>query len=290
MAGSRNDATSTDDVERGAPRSRVEPFASLLGVETDAEVARRAGVSPETARIYRVRHGIPSASSRTREWHAAAERERAAPRDELPPEYTGSKGKNPEKRAEDPVRPAATLSEPSRPEPASDAPFRRGGQASPIDAHFHTLGKVSDSEVARLAGVSTAAVSQYRRRRGIPSSVAAGGVAQDALAAAAKPASAAVPVAQPAPAPAAAPPAAAPPAAAPPAAAPPAAAPVLAPGSQERGAPRAVAWLAVVRRGDAEQSYIVIGSDVSDAATRAVRLVEAGSEVLSVTRHMDALV
>lgn len=266
MARSRNDSAASPSSSRGgdaassregeegarAPRSKVEPYAHLLGVETDAEVARRAGVSPETARIYRVKQGIPSAAARNREWALASDQERRGEEpqggeggDALPPEYEGAdrKGgrrKGGERRESEEPNASAAAGE-------SERPLRRGGQASPIDAHFASLGRVSDSEVARLAGVSTAAVSQYRRRRGIPSSVAGageGGMASQA------PASE---------------------------------------GGRSEGAIRAIAWLVVVRRADGEQSYIVVGSDVADAAQRAVRSVGSGAEVISVTRHMDAL-
>lgn len=50
---------------------------------------------------------------------------------------------------------------------APAGPGRRGPR-SPIDAHAQLVGKMSDGEVGRRAGVSAAAVKQYRLRRGIP--------------------------------------------------------------------------------------------------------------------------
>ena len=47
-------------------RSKLDPFHDLVGTVTDAAVARKAGVSIQAVRNYRVKHGIPSSRSRAR--------------------------------------------------------------------------------------------------------------------------------------------------------------------------------------------------------------------------------
>lgn len=60
--------------------------------------------------------------------------------------------------------------EPLPPEPEDDLnPARRSGSKDGrIEKHFHLLGKVPDSEVARMADVSIRTVASYRARNDIP--------------------------------------------------------------------------------------------------------------------------
>lgn len=59
---------------------------------------------------------------------------------------------------------------PAAPESVSTAPRRRG-RPSKVQPFAHLLGKVPDGEIARRAGVSVAAVRQYRAKRGISANV-----------------------------------------------------------------------------------------------------------------------
>jgi hypothetical protein len=47
-------------------RSKLDPFRDLVGTVTDATVAKKANVSIQAVRNYRVKHGIPSSRSRAR--------------------------------------------------------------------------------------------------------------------------------------------------------------------------------------------------------------------------------
>lgn len=119
------------------PGSRLDAFREYVGRESDSAVARRAGVSRETVRQFRLRHGIPAG---TGDGDAPRE-EQAAPRQRATP------------------RKAAAPADADRP--------RRRGPRSPIDQHAELLGTMPDSEIARRAGVTPAAVAQYRRNRNI---------------------------------------------------------------------------------------------------------------------------
>lgn len=104
--------------KRRGRKSRLTPFAAMIGVRSDEDVAKAAGCTVANVYMYRRRHGI------------------AAPSVPAPP-------------------PAPTVS-----------------RGSLLDAWVHVLGTLPDVEVAKMAGCTTANVSLYRRRRGIPSSIA----------------------------------------------------------------------------------------------------------------------
>jgi hypothetical protein len=128
--------------------SKVDPLRLLVGVESDAEIARRAGVVPETVRIYRIRHGIPSA------------REASGPN-------PSSDAQSDEPAAE--PAPKRAIPQPAYPELTAETPKpRRAGVASPIDPYAHLLGTMPDTVLAARIGVTRGAVYQYRRHRGIP--------------------------------------------------------------------------------------------------------------------------
>jgi len=50
-------------------RSKLEPYAHLIGKLSDREVATMAGITPDGVRMYRQRHDIPPARSRRRQNH-----------------------------------------------------------------------------------------------------------------------------------------------------------------------------------------------------------------------------
>jgi hypothetical protein len=109
----------------------LDPFADIVGVEPDAEVASKAGVSTETVRTFRVRRGIPAL------WRG----EMSAP--QKPAGVAASAvGAKSRKRA-----------------------FR--GRRSRLDPYVHLLGSLPDGEVAAMAGVTSENVRAFRRRRGI---------------------------------------------------------------------------------------------------------------------------
>jgi hypothetical protein len=183
--------------------SRIDAFRHLLGVETDGEVARKAGVGRKAVREYRARHGIPSIPRA------------AIPRD-APSTPLGGK--------------------------------RHHGLKSPLDAFLPLVGTLPDAELAARAGVSRGALYQYRTRRGIPAFVPA-------------------PVAVVAPA---------------------APAPAPAPTPKVAAPLRRYGFTVTVRAGDVESSYVLVATDVADAAERAVRAVRDG-EVCGVVRYLEAI-
>ena len=125
--------------------SKVDPLRLLVGVESDAEIARRAGVVPETVRIYRIRHGIPSAR-----------------------EASGPSQTSDGPAATSDAAPKRAIPQPNYPELTADPPRpRRAGVASPIDPYAHLLGTMPDTVLASRIGVTRGAVYQYRRHRGI---------------------------------------------------------------------------------------------------------------------------
>lgn len=145
------------------------PYRSLLGRLRDASIASQAAVPVEHVRAYRQAEGIAP--------HA----------DDVAPGGPEPMAVTPPGPAAGPVTipgPAATPAHAPEPEPderggealdTSDqepgaTPSTRRPRHSRIDPYAHLLGKVPDTEVARLAGVSSPAVTGYRLRRGIPAS------------------------------------------------------------------------------------------------------------------------
>jgi hypothetical protein len=110
--------------------SKIDAFAHLVGVEPDAVVAAKAGVSRTAVTGWRRRHEITASQPRGRTPKAA------------------------------PVAPARSA--------AKAAPVAPGPRLSPLDAFADQFGKVADADIAAQAGVSAWVVGDYRRRRGIP--------------------------------------------------------------------------------------------------------------------------
>jgi transcriptional regulator with XRE-family HTH domain len=207
-------------------RSSIDAYAHLLGVRSDADVARLAGVTASGVFQYRATRGIPGYK------RGSVETEQRVP----------------------------TASAPDA-QPAHALAFAK---PSPLRDHEELLGTLPDSEVARRLGMSAMAVSSYRRRKRIPAfgqatAPAPGGAAAPAPVQAAGPVPAAV--AEPAVA--------------------------RARGASARSV--AHAYVAVVRRGDSQQSYALIGPVIADASARASRAAGDG-EVISLVRHLEALV
>lgn len=164
----------------------IAPFKSQLGKVPDQKIAEEAKVSRSVVVNYRKKLGIP-----------AYEGYKFGIRDKTEPVVSKPKAPKPARS-----KPAAAAEAPKA-EPASRV-FR--GRKSKLDAYADMLGKVPDSEIARLASVTQENVRTYRMRRGIDSVKPVAGKVEEApkpAKAEAKPVAAA-PVA-PAPAPAATP-------------------------------------------------------------------------------------
>lgn len=114
---------------RSGGRSKLDAHRDIIGVLSDAEVAGRAGVTPEAVRVYRQRHDIPSRRS-------AAAAAAAAP-------------------------PVAALS-------ADDDKKSAQRRASKLDQYMDLVGTLPDREVATMAGVTPENVRAFRRRHDIP--------------------------------------------------------------------------------------------------------------------------
>ncbi len=140
---------------KGERRSRVDPFADLVGLRSDAEVARLAGVRRETVIAYRQTRGIPA-----------------------PPIVRSVATKTP-RRKPSPVKPCPSpVVEPTASTEPPRTPTGRNLRRSKLDAFRHLLGTIPDHEVALLANMNRQSVMEYRRARGIP---AAGRLAASAL-------------------------------------------------------------------------------------------------------------
>lgn len=277
----------------------VRAYVPQLGKVPDQDIADKAGVSRSVIVNYRKRLGI-AAYDGHRGTHAAP----APPPPPAPAPVKRGPGR-PRKDAVTPVAPvveapkldgrtrAARLakadapapSAPKRPapEPVVESTFR--GRRSAIDPWQQYLGKLSDIEIANMAGVTPENVRTYRMRRGI----AAPGKAEAAAPAKAAPVPKAVaapvaPVKTAPPAPAKAAPAVAvkpapapPPAPAPAKVTPPAPAAKAAPEAAPAAARAAVtvaavqsAFVVAVETAQGARSYALVASDIAEAARLAV--------------------
>lgn len=146
------------------------------------ELARRFDVSPAAIQMALKRNGIPrkkrpagrpvsGAASSKDPAKARGRHARRYSEMRLSP-FEGQLGRLPDKSiAEKAGLSAATVARIRRSR-GIDAPRPRTGgtsRSSKVAAYADLLGRVSDAEVARLAGVSRAAVRNYRVRRGIAS-------------------------------------------------------------------------------------------------------------------------
>lgn len=118
----------------------LEKRTHLLGTMPDGQLAEQAGVSTAVVGRYRRSLGITSFKAR-----AAS----SAPETEATP-----------------AAPSAPEAEAAPATDDSPAPTKRR-RKSKIDPYADLLGQSPDSEIAKLAGVTTEAVRMYRRRRGV---------------------------------------------------------------------------------------------------------------------------
>ncbi len=227
------------------PGSRLDAFREFVGRESDSAVSRRAGVSRETVRQFRLRHGIELAPG-------VGLGEGAAGADDSAPAAAETPTKVEAKRQ---VVPAL-----------ADAPRRRGPR-SPIDQHLALLGTMPDSEVARRAGVTPAAVAQYRRNRSIPPFSATGDVGKRR----GRPPGVSQPAAE---------------------APTPSVRVEPTPAAQEtpRRAPqRTWVFKVTLHRKGADEQFAVVARDVGEAARLAMEGAGAGTEVTAMERQLSIL-
>jgi hypothetical protein len=154
----------------GQRASVLDPYADKIGVLKDAEVAKLAGCTPELVGLYRKAHGIapPVAQRGGLRWllsenvlwrrllhdHTDAEIARMV-NAEYGSSFTAPAVRNTRK----------LLGVPAVSKARHETYPRRG---SKLDAHADRVGHVSDAELAREVGCTSAAVAHYRKTRGIP--------------------------------------------------------------------------------------------------------------------------
>lgn len=249
-------------------KTKLEPYLSEIGTIPDAEVAAKAGVSAENVRTFRKRHDIP-AGWRGETTVAAAKSARGGKKKQT---RAARKPKAAKVAAAPAVEAAAAPTAAATTAPAAPAPKKpkkaakaesggavrknpspanRQRRPSALDAHWDKLGKLSDREVANLAGVTAENVRAFRKRHGIISAFAA---------AAGQPPIVAVTAA-------------------------PAAAPrVSAQASGSWG------WQVVAQVAGVDREYVILAASMPEAAEAAAkRLSSAGGELRSITRLGEAL-
>jgi hypothetical protein len=139
-------------VETPAAPDALARFRSKLGKVADEKIAAKAGVSRNAVGAYRRRLGIPAYDGFR---------------------FGGKRGSRGVARAghvtaalEAVVAPVATPAVAKVAASTTSGPTRRK-RHSVIDAYADMIGKATDSKIAALAGVTPAAVTQYRHRAGI---------------------------------------------------------------------------------------------------------------------------
>lgn len=147
--------------------SKIDAHRDIVGVLLDQEVARRAGVTDEAVRQYRVKRGIPAPTRRAVapmvEALAAATTILEPP---APRPVAALVTVVPE-----PKKPLSIT--PPAPEPAAAKGVRP--RSSKLDAHRDIVGVLSDREVATRVGMSPDGVRKYRILHGIGAPSAARG-------------------------------------------------------------------------------------------------------------------
>ncbi len=117
-------------------KSRLDGFTDIVGVLPDKDVAKRADVTPENVRTFRMRRVIPAA------WRGETVEEltaRLSERGQLPAPTRRKKRKK-----------------------------KRKQRASKLDPFTHLLGQIPDRQLSEMDGVSPENVRAYRKRRNIP--------------------------------------------------------------------------------------------------------------------------
>ncbi|HCP48493.1 MAG TPA: hypothetical protein DIU15_20820 [Deltaproteobacteria bacterium] len=117
-------------------RSKLDDYDDILGVKSDKEVSRIAGVSIENVRTYRLRRGIPASWRGETEEALRAKEAFRSRRRKTPRRGRRKRGMYP--------------------------------RVSRLDPFSHMLGDLPDRELAQRAGVTPENVRSYRKRRGIP--------------------------------------------------------------------------------------------------------------------------
>jgi hypothetical protein len=182
----------TAPAEGGRRPTRLEPWLHLLGVKPDSEIAKLAGMTAENVRTYRKRRGIERAST------APEVKAPAEPKVEVKAAEPKAPTKAPKVEAKPvaakivaaapPKAPAAPKAEPApkaaaapkaepAPAPKAAPATEPAAEARPqrptrLEPWRHLLGVAPDSEIAKLAGMTTENVRTYRKRHGIERTVA----------------------------------------------------------------------------------------------------------------------
>lgn len=188
----------------GPPRgSRIDPYRELVGVLTDSEVAAKAGVSSSAVHQYRNRLGIapalPQGTTRRaldrrkeREAHGTpspAPKRKKRPvsvenADDVIALHVDQLGRAPDREVAAQIGATADAVRRFReklgigafPETPSGAPSRAGARGkSKLDPYRHLVGVLSDSDVAKRAGLTRSAVQMFRRTHGIAAASLPGG-------------------------------------------------------------------------------------------------------------------
>ena len=182
--------------KKSARGSRIDPYREFVGVRTDSEVAAMAGVSSSAVHQYRNRMGIAPAlpqgttrrsmDRRKAKDASPAKRGKAALSDKEIDEvillHVNDLGRLPDRTfatqkgvpVEAVVKARERLGIGEFEEPAKEAAPRRKGR-SKLDPFREYIGVLSDSEVAKRAGLTRSAVQMYRRNHNIPAASPPGG-------------------------------------------------------------------------------------------------------------------
>ncbi len=137
---------------KGERRSRIDPFADLVGVRPDAEVARLAGVTRSSVIAYRQTRAIPVPPPLSRPTTSGTPRRRPS-----------LAGPQPERNARPAERAVGEAPEPR-------TPTGRRLRRSKLDAFLSVMGTRPDHEIATMAGMNRKSVVEYRVARGISAS------------------------------------------------------------------------------------------------------------------------
>lgn len=153
--------------KRGRP-SKLDAFRSEIGLKSDEEIATLAGCTVANVYMYRRRHNILLTVDGAEGAEAVAE---APVADAAEGEVAeAADAGEPADAGESSGDEGATTTRQARAERRyrSIPPLGDRRRGSVLDRYRHLLGKLSDAEVARLAGCTAANVSIYRRKNGIP--------------------------------------------------------------------------------------------------------------------------
>ncbi|MCB9684560.1 MAG: hypothetical protein H6738_04835 [Alphaproteobacteria bacterium] len=240
---------------RKSAAALLEGVKDKLGKLPDDQIAAEVGLSRGVVGAYRRTHNIPPYDGYLfQKGHAPL----------------GPKTETKAKKPKAPPKPRKPKAAPEAPAPEAPKTTRTRGPRSRIEDYAHLLGVETDAEVARQAGVTRAAVSAWRRNRGIAASRAPGGVPREAAAPAV-----ATPVAAPAPEPAPA--------------------PTTTARKPRKSAPSTgrFAFQVTASAGDRKVEFVAIGATMSDACGAAQSWLDArgdGTWRLDEVRHLSEAV